>query len=46
MYQAFPIKSLKKRIGYFILYLVVAAIFYLLIIFGIAALLGFGKPYN
>ena len=46
MYKAFPIKSLKKRIGYFILYLAVAAIFYLLIIFGIAALLGFGKPYN
>lgn len=38
MYKAFPINSLKRRIGYFILYLAVSILIYLLIIGGIAAL--------
>ena len=43
MYKAFPVGNLKKRIGYFILYLTVAVLIYLLIIFGVAILLGFEK---
>ena len=46
MYKAFPVGSLKKRIGYFALYLVISVLIYLLIIFWIIALLGFGQPYN
>lgn len=46
MYKAFPIGSVKKRIGYFVLYLFVAVLIYLLIILGIAVLLGFGTTYN
>ena len=43
MYKAFPVGNLKKRIGYFILYLTVAVLIYLLIIFGVAILLCFEK---
>ncbi len=43
MYKAFRIKSVKKRIGFFVLYLIVCILLYILIIFGFAALLGFGK---
>ena len=43
MYKAFPVGSMKKQIGYFALYLTVSILIYLLIIFGIAAILGFGK---
>lgn len=42
MYKAFPISSYKKRIGYFIIYLMVSLLIYLLIFSGIAALLQFG----
>ena len=43
MYKAFPVGNLKKRIGYFILYLLVAVLIYLLIIFGVAIILCFEK---
>ena len=46
MYKAFPVGGLKKRILFFALYLIVSVLIYLLIIFGIAALLSFGKTYN
>lgn len=38
MYKAFPVSSIKKRIGYFALYLVTTVMIYLLIIFGFLAL--------
>lgn len=43
MYKAFPVGSLKKRIGHFILYIAVSFLIYLMIILGIAALADFGK---
>lgn len=43
MYKAFPMRSPKKRIAFFILYLVVCVLLYMLIMLGVAALLGFGK---
>lgn len=46
MYKAFPVSPLKKQIGYFALYLVMAVLIYLLIIFGFFALIGFGETYN
>ncbi len=46
MYKAFPIESIKKRIGFFLLYLIIAGLLYLLIMIGIASLFGFGKGYN
>ena len=46
MYNAFPVENLKNRIVYFILYLAVSVLIYLLIIFCIAAFLGFGNSYN
>ncbi len=45
MYKAFSIKSVKKRIGFFLLYLIVSGLLYILIMIGVAALLGFGKTY-
>lgn len=46
MYKAFPIGLLKNRIGYFVLYLIVTVLLYILIMLGVAALLGFGKGFN
>ena len=46
MYKAFRVGGMKKRIRYFSLYLAVSVMIYLLIIFGIAAVLGFGKIYD
>ncbi|MBD5355573.1 MAG: DUF3667 domain-containing protein [Bacteroides sp.] len=46
MFNAFPIGSMKKRIRYFVMYLIVSVLIYLLIILGIVALFGFGKTYN
>lgn len=43
MYKAFPVGSIKKRLGYFVLYLIVSVLIYLLIILVIVALLDFGK---
>ncbi len=43
MYKAFPIQSLKNRIGFFLLYILVSALLYMIIMIGVAALLGFGK---
>ena len=43
MYKAFPIGSKKKRIVYFLLYLIISLLIYLLISLGIAAILVFGK---
>ena len=37
MYKAFPVGSIKKRLGYFILYLITSVLIYLLIFLGIAA---------
>lgn len=42
MYHAFPLGSAKKRIGYFILYLLVSVFIYLIILLGIALILGMG----
>ncbi|MDE7437263.1 MAG: DUF3667 domain-containing protein [Muribaculaceae bacterium] len=46
MYKAFPIPSLKKRIGYFLLYLILSVVIYLLIFLAIATLLQFSNTYN
>lgn len=43
MYHAFPLGSIKKRIGYFILYLLVSVVLYLLILLAIAMILGLDK---
>ncbi len=43
MYKTFPIKTVKKRIALFLLYILVSAILYMLIMMGVAALLGFVK---
>ncbi len=43
MYHAFPLGSVKKRIGYFFLYLLVSILIYLLILLGIALVLGLHK---
>lgn len=45
MYNAFPIGSIKKRIGYFALYLTLSVLIYMLIVLGIAALLGISQTY-
>ncbi len=45
MYKAFPIKSVKKRIGFFIFYLIVSGLLYLLIMLGIATIIVFDKQY-
>ncbi len=42
MYHAFPLGSTKKRIVFFILYLIVSALLYLLILLGAALLMLFG----
>lgn len=44
MHKAFPIGAMKKQIRYFMMYLGVAVVIYLLIIFGIFALLGLSNP--
>ncbi len=46
MYKAFTIKSLKKHIGFFLLYLIVSGLLYMLIMIGFASLLGFDKGYS
>ena len=43
MYKAFSLPTMKKRIGYFVLYLTVSVLIYMLIILGIVALIGFEK---
>ena len=45
MYKAFPIGSIRKRLGHFILYLITSVLIYLLIILGIAGLIGAGNPH-
>lgn len=44
MYKAFPIDSVKKRVRYFILYLLVSGLIYFLIIFGFAAIFAYNNP--
>ncbi len=46
MYKAFPIGSLKKRVGLFILYLIVSGLLYTLFMLVYATLLGFGKVWG
>ena len=46
MYKAFPIGSIRKRLGHFILYLITSVLIYLLIILGIAIIFGAGQTFN